>query len=81
VNPFRRWWNAASPEQKKRLARRASTTVSSLHQLAGSYRTKGKLHASPELARRIEIASRGALKRTELCPACGRCELAKRCGQ
>jgi len=92
MNPFRKWWSAATPAQKRRLARLAKTTVGSLHQLAGSYRTKGVLHASPELARRIEIGAykmarmpgqpaMPQLLRTELCPACGRCEFAQRCAR
>lgn len=92
MNPLRKWWSAATPKQKRRLARLAKTTVGSLHQLAGSYRTNGKLSASPELARRIEISARKMalmrgqpampqLLRVDLCPACRRCEFAKRCAR
>lgn len=91
MNPFRKWWSAATPAQKRRLARLAKTTVGSLHQLAGSYRTGGVLHASPELARRIEIAADKIagfsidklpmIRRVDLCPACRRCEFARKCGQ
>lgn len=81
--------NAATAEQKQRLAKLARTTLGTLYQLAGGYRTKGKVHASPELARRIEIATHKMFRdttnipdyitRSELAPVCARCEYAKRC--
>jgi len=78
--------DAATAEQKQRLAKLARTTLGTLYQLAGGYRTKGKVHASPELARRIEIAT-GKFReefptpilRSELAPVCHHCEYAKRC--
>ena len=81
MNTMRRWWGKATPAQKRTLAKLAKTTVGTLHQLAGGYRTRGVVRASPELARRIEIASGGELRRVDLCPACRQCEFAKRCGQ
>lgn len=77
--------DAATAEQKRRLAKLADTTMGTLYQLAGGYRTKGRVHASPELARRIEIASEkilnpaGSLMRGELSEACRLCEYAKKC--
>lgn len=87
-NVMQRWIDAATPAQLAKLAKLAGTTVGNLRQIAGGYRTKGKLQVSPELARKLEIASRPmnrhglpVLYRAQLCPACGRCEFAKGCGQ
>lgn len=87
MHPLIRWMNKATAPQKRALATLAGTSVATLRQIAGGYRTKGKPHASPELARRIEI---GTVKlapvhklpvvlRTDLCPACSVCEFAKQC--
>lgn len=81
-NVMQRWIDAATPQQLAKLAKLAGTTVGTLRQIAGGYRTKGKLQVSPELARRLELASKRcgpALRRVDLCPACGRCEFAKGC--
>lgn len=82
-NAFQRWMSSATTKDKARLARLARTTVGSLRQLAGGYRTKGRVRATPEQARRIEIAGRRMgvkFPRQSLCPACNACEFAKRCG-
>lgn len=88
-NVMKRWLAVATPAQRKRLANLAKTTEGTLRQIAGGYRTRGKLQAGPELARKLEIASTKLLSeskglpvlwRSDLCPACGACEFAKACG-
>lgn len=75
-NPFREWMDRASPADKRALAVAVHTSTESLHQMSKAYRTGGKLRITPDMARKLEIASKGALRREDLCPACGRCELA-----
>lgn len=83
-NALRRWMSIATPAEKTMLARFARTSVGTLQQQAGGYRTKGKVSMRPELARRVELASQKlvrkglpVLHRADLCEACGRCEFAK----
>ena len=83
-NIFKKWMAAATMAERVRLASLAKTTVGSLTQVAGGYRTAGKPSTGPELARRIEIASARlardglpVLKREDLCAACGKCEYVK----
>lgn len=90
IHPLTRWMNKSTAPEKRELAALARTTVATLRQIAGGYRTKGKPRASAELARRIEIgtvklsAAREGRKlpvvlRTDLCSACSVCEYAKTC--
>lgn len=90
-NVMKRWLAAARPVERNQLAKFSGTTVGTLRQIAGGYRTRGKLQVSPELARKLEIASIRIRKnskilplpvlwRTDLCPACHACEFAKACG-
>src|SRR3954470_10389629 len=74
---------AASVEEQKQLAALAKTSRAHLYHLSAGRRVCG-----PDLALALENASRElrttndqlpVLQRTELCPACGRCEYAKRC--
>jgi len=86
MNILKRWIANATPADLRALARAAGTTVGTLRQTAGGYRTRGKLQVTPDLARRLELAAEKlgplpALDRTKLCPACGRCDLAKRAGR
>lgn len=81
-NAMRDWVAAATTEELTLLARHARTTVGTLRQLAGGYRTKGRPAASSELASRVELASkklaRPGLKpvmRGELCAACAQCDV------
>jgi NAD-dependent dihydropyrimidine dehydrogenase PreA subunit len=83
-NAFKRWWSKATAQEKADMAHLAGTSVGSLTQVVGAYRTAGAVSAGPVLARRIEIASakvmrKGlpALRREDLCQACGKCEFAK----
>ena len=86
MNKLQRWMSTATPQQIARLARLSKTSVENLRQVAGAYRTNGKLSTSPELARRIEhataqlehVVKRRRVLREELCSACARCDLAKK---
>lgn len=78
------WMRAASAEEKRRLADLAETTLGTLFQIAGSYRTKGEPHVEPALAARIEAGTkhlaRKGLKpvhRTQLSPVCAACSYVK----
>jgi len=84
ANKIRQWLDAATVPERNKLVRGARTTLGALRQKAGGYRNGGKVSLSPELARRVEIAAAKVkrdglpeLKRTEMCGACARCELAK----
>lgn len=84
MNAMRRWMQQATPEQKARLATLAGTTVGTLNQIAGSYRTQGKPRVEADLAGRLAKASRQikgvpVLFREELSPACSKCEYARAC--
>lgn len=86
MNVLAQWWQAATPDEKKRLAALAETTVESLRQMAGAYRTDGELRVTTDLARRIERGTKALqrpglkmLWREDLCPACAKCEFAVKC--
>ena len=83
-NILKRWMTRSTPTERARLAKLSKTTEGNLYQIAGGYRTKGKVSTSPETARNIELAAaklhRDGLPlvlRQDLCQACGRCEYAK----
>jgi hypothetical protein len=83
-NIFKKWMTSATLAERVRLASLAKTTLGTLTQVAGGYRTAGKPSTGPELARRIEIASvrlaregLPELKREDLCAACRQCEYAR----
>lgn len=83
-NIFKKWMATATLAEKARLASLAKTTLGTLAQVAGGYRTNGRPSTGPELARRIEIAAVRVqrdglpeLKREDLCVACGKCEYAR----
>lgn len=86
MNVLAAWWQEATAEEKKALAQLAETTVESLHQMAGAYRTDGELRITADVARRIEAATkklqrRGLkmLRREDMSPACSQCEFAAKC--
>jgi len=79
LNPLLKLWLSLSPDQKRELADACGTSVGSLHQAAHAYRTAGELTLSPELARVVELALGGAVKREQMCPACGKCEYVAKC--
>lgn len=83
-NKMREWLEQATREELDKLARYAKTTVGTIRQIAGGYRTEGEARTIPELARSIELASvklaRDGLPvilRDDLCPACAKCEYCK----
>jgi DNA-binding transcriptional regulator YdaS (Cro superfamily) len=76
MNPLLQYWLSLDPSQKRALAELCGTSVGSLHQAAHAYRTAGELTLSPELARDIELALGGTIRREQMCPACAKCEYA-----
>lgn len=88
MNQLRLWMDAASADEKRALAELAGTTVGTLHQIAGGYRTGGSAAIRPRLAKKIEQAVTllgksnkhlPAVLRTDLAPECRECEFAQRC--
>lgn len=84
MNILQRWLSQATQDEKSKLAKLAAITRENLRWVAGGYRSKGRVDVSPELARKMELASiklqragLDPLRREQLCQACGRCELAK----
>ena len=84
TNILQSWLKEATLAERDKLIKFVKTTLGGLRQLAGAYRTGGKVHATPEMAAAVEKASiklyRDGLphvRREDLCPACGKCELAK----
>jgi hypothetical protein len=84
MNVLQKWMARATPQEKSKLAIHSKISRGALQWLAGGYRTSGKVQTSPEVARRIELASHRiqreglpAIRREDLCPACARCEYAK----
>lgn len=87
-NQMKVWMDAADVEEQKQLAMLAGTTVGTLQQIAGSYRTNGIPVVRSGLATRIERAADTirrknkklpVLVRTDLSPECRDCEFAQRC--
>jgi hypothetical protein len=81
---MKQWMVTATSGEQTELAITAGTSRGHLYQLSSGERTAG-----PQLAQRIEAASKmlrkinkklPILKRSQLCPACGGCEFAKKCG-
>jgi hypothetical protein len=79
---------AASQDEKAALADLANTTVGTLNQIAGGYRTGGEAVIRAGLARKLEKAAQvlnrrnkslPTLLRTDLSPECRECEFAQRC--
>lgn len=86
MNTLQRWMRAATPEEKQQLAGLAGTTVGTLKQVAGAYRTKGKLSVSPELAANIALGTFTLYRKglhlvsvEQLSPTCAGCSFLKRC--
>lgn len=85
MNPLKQWMQNATAAEKKALAELADTTVGTLYQIAGGYRTKGAARVEPSLAARIELATEmmkrkglPVIKRTQLSPVCAACEYARK---
>lgn len=85
MNVLQKWMAKATPQEKVKLAIHAKISRGALQWMAGGYRNDGKLNASPEAARRIELAAARLqrdglpeIKREHLCAACARCEYARK---
>lgn len=81
-NALRVWLDQATKEQATKLAKLSKTTLATLRQIAGGYRTMGAARTTPEMARNVELASAkldpaNIIKRGDLCPACAKCEFYK----
>lgn len=88
MNQMRLWMQSASPNEQIKLAELAGTTIGTLHQIAGSYRTHGNPTIRSGLAGRIQSAANELRRknkllpvvlRTDLSPECRDCEYAKHC--
>lgn len=88
MNQLRIWMHTASVEEREALADLAGTTVGTLNQIAGGYRTGGVAAVRSGLARKLEKAAivlnkrnkaLPMLLRTDLSPECRECEFAQKC--
>ena len=88
MNQMRVWMQAASANEQSKLAELSGTTIGTLQQIAGSYRTGGNPTVRSGLAGRIQSAANDLRKknkslpvvlRTDLSPECRDCEYAQRC--
>ena len=88
MNQMRVWMLAASSKEIVRLAEMSGTTVGTLNQISGSYRTGGVPTVRSGLAGRIQSAANDlrrknktlpVILRTDLSPECRDCEYAKHC--
>ena len=82
MNVMRQWLDTATKEQAEKMAKLAKTSLATLRQIAGGYRTAGSARTTPEAARNIELASAKVtpdhpIPRGKLCPACAKCEFYK----
>jgi len=80
--------DTAGREEIAALAELAGTSVGTLNQIAGGYRTKGEANVRSGLAYRLENAATilnkrnkqlPRLLRTDLSPECRGCDFAQRC--
>lgn len=78
MNPLLEHTYTLTADGRKALAARIGTSPAGLHQMAHSYRTKGRLSLTADLAARVEAATDGAVRREDCCIACGKCDLAKK---
>lgn len=88
MNQLRIWMHSASLEERQALAELAGTSVGTLNQIAGGYRTNGEAIVRAGLARKLEQAAAvlnkrnsalPPLNRTDLSPECRECDFAIRC--
>lgn len=88
MNHLRLWMQSASSDEKAALADLAGTTVGTLNQIAGGYRTNGEAAIRAGLARKLEKAALvlnkrnkalPQLLRTDLSPECRECDFAQKC--
>jgi hypothetical protein len=57
LNKLQKWMAKATTAEKAELAKRAGTTIGTLRQIAGGYRTDGKLRCGAVMAMMIQHAS------------------------
>lgn len=88
MNSMRKFLRAASQDEVARVAELAQTTVGTLNQIAGSYRTSGNPQVRSGLAGRIQSAvaevrrtnkALPVVLKTDLAPECRDCEYARKC--
>jgi len=88
VNQMRLFLRAATQDEVAQVAELAGTTVGTLNQIAGSYRTDGNPQVRSGLAGRIQSAvaevrrtnkALPAVLKTDLSPECRECEYARKC--
>ena len=84
ANKLKQWFGKATTAERAKLAQLSKLTLASLRWHVGGYRNGGKVDIDPQLAKRMELAAAKvhrdglpALKRTDMCAACGACEFAK----
>lgn len=87
MSQLKAWMRLATPGEQSALAGASGTSRAYLYHLANDRAGYGRF-ASPELARRLEVASVGInamnprlprLLRTDLAKACRECEFARKC--
>lgn len=76
TNPLQLALIAMTPIQRQKIADKMQISIESLRQMGYAYRTAGKLALSPEMAAKVEKHTQ--IPREKLCPACGKCDLAKK---
>ena len=88
MNQLKMWMAVATQEEKHALAQLAGTTIGTLSQIAGGYRTGGDANVRSGMARNLELAAKALNKRnpalpevlrTDLSPECRVCEFAQKC--
>lgn len=88
MNQLRVWMLAASQEEKAALADLAGTTIGTLSQISGGYRSNGDANVRSGMARKLENAAKvlnarnqalPALLRTDLSHECRECDFAQKC--
>lgn len=88
INQMRVFLRAAKADEIAQVATLAGTTVGTLNQIAGSYRTEGNPQVRSGLAGRIQSAvaevrrtnkALPTVLKTDLSPECRECEYARKC--
>ena len=72
LKKFAEWWRKAPPTEKAALVLNSGSSYNALSNVAHARKKIG-----PELAGRLEDATRGALKRGDLSEICRRCRYYK----
>lgn len=77
INPLLHHLGTLTPAQREDFAAACGTTSETLRLAAHGYKTNGQVSVGADMARRIEHASGGTVRREEICAACSACDLAK----